>query len=456
MKKLYSFALAAAVAISASAFDLNVKGLQLREASPVKSETSHMKVVTSMKKVSDKIDNSVAKAPQKAAPISELVGTWEFQLGDYYFQTSTGSSLYVEFYASVVSGNQLFFEDPTNYELPFLGTYDETSGTITFTAMILGSTTQYTIKQQPFEYNYTTKDLDSKDVVGTYNATSQSISFPADNGIAWEAYNDEACTDMAGYFSIYDLEGAVKSEGSVGGGDDTGWIYIGEASFEDAWILPGFSFDRSDPAYVYNVPLQRSETDSNIYRLVDPYHAIGFPAIQGNSSKTVGYIMIDVTDPAHVVINANGVEAGFANSSAGITQLYCFNSLGMYAAQGYDPSFVVSVLGDEMPITTFTDGVITLGYYDGIDGREYDANFGIQSAKTGGYQWQDNAGNPIDMSGKIVFPEGWNGVNDVMTDNNANAPVEYFNLQGVRVDNPAAGQLIIRKQGKEVSKVLVK
>lgn len=38
---------------------------------------------------------------------------------------------------------------------------------------------------------------------------------------------------------------------------------------------------------------------------------------------------------------------------------------------------------------------------------------------------------------------------------NENAPVEYFNLQGVRVDNPANG-LYIRRQGNEVSKVLVK
>ena len=34
------------------------------------------------------------------------------------------------------------------------------------------------------------------------------------------------------------------------------------------------------------------------------------------------------------------------------------------------------------------------------------------------------------------------------------APVEYFNLQGVRVNEPAAG-LYIRRQGRNVSKVIV-
>ena len=47
------------------------------------------------------------------------------------------------------------------------------------------------------------------------------------------------------------------------------------------------------------------------------------------------------------------------------------------------------------------------------------------------------------------------GVSDIVTDN-SNAPVEYFNLMGVRVNNPAAGQLVIKRQGTEVTKVLVK
>ena len=46
------------------------------------------------------------------------------------------------------------------------------------------------------------------------------------------------------------------------------------------------------------------------------------------------------------------------------------------------------------------------------------------------------------------------GVGDVVVDN-ANAPVEYFNLQGVRVDNPANG-LFIRRQAGKAAKVLVK
>lgn len=46
------------------------------------------------------------------------------------------------------------------------------------------------------------------------------------------------------------------------------------------------------------------------------------------------------------------------------------------------------------------------------------------------------------------------GVNDIMADDD-NAPVVYYNLQGVRVENPANG-LYIRVQGKKATKVLVR
>ena len=46
------------------------------------------------------------------------------------------------------------------------------------------------------------------------------------------------------------------------------------------------------------------------------------------------------------------------------------------------------------------------------------------------------------------------GVDDILSDD-ANAPVEYYNLQGVRVANPES-DLYNRVQGKKASKVLVK
>ncbi|MCM1067450.1 MAG: hypothetical protein NC418_07760 [Muribaculaceae bacterium] len=56
---------------------------------------------------------------------------------------------------------------------------------------------------------------------------------------------------------------------------------------------------------------------------------------------------------------------------------------------------------------------------------------------------------------KFTVPEGDSGIDNITVDNNENAPVEYYNVNGMRVENPAAGQLYIRKQGTSVAKVLL-
>lgn len=56
------------------------------------------------------------------------------------------------------------------------------------------------------------------------------------------------------------------------------------------------------------------------------------------------------------------------------------------------------------------------------------------------------AWNVAGLSGAI------NSVADDTVD--ADAPVEYFNLQGMRVINPSKGSLVIRRQGTKVAKVI--
>ena len=54
---------------------------------------------------------------------------------------------------------------------------------------------------------------------------------------------------------------------------------------------------------------------------------------------------------------------------------------------------------------------------------------------------------------KVVYSTTQTGIDDINSD--LDAPVEYFNLNGVRVADPADG-LFIRRQGSKVSKVVVK
>lgn len=48
------------------------------------------------------------------------------------------------------------------------------------------------------------------------------------------------------------------------------------------------------------------------------------------------------------------------------------------------------------------------------------------------------------------------GVNDIVADHDANAPVEMYNLNGVRVDGDAAPGLYLLRQGSTVTKVVIK
>lgn len=78
------------------------------------------------------------------------------------------------------------------------------------------------------------------------------------------------------------------------------------------------------------------------------------------------------------------------------------------------------------------------------------------NGKQGAYLLTYKCANGIGVY--AIAEEGWSdtgAVNDVITDNTY-APVEYFTLEGIRVANPTAGQLVIKRQGNQVSKELVR
>lgn len=72
----------------------------------------------------------------------------------------------------------------------------------------------------------------------------------------------------------------------------------------------------------------------------------------------------------------------------------------------------------------------------------------------------DNASatRPIYTAGEVTAANSlYTGVESVVDDaDSVNAPVEYYNLQGVRVERPAAGEVCIRRQGSKVSKIVVR
>ena len=77
-------------------------------------------------------------------------------------------------------------------------------------------------------------------------------------------------------------------------------------------------------------------------------------------------------------------------------------------------------------------------------------------AATVKFSWHKSSGDysPKTNQIKVTYKKSddINAIDAEETD----APVEFYTLQGVRISNPAAGQIVIRRQGTRVSKILVK
>lgn len=136
--------------------------------------------------------------------------------------------------------------------------------------------------------------------------------------------------------------------------------------------------------------------------------------------------------------------------------------LGQYS-DGLGAQFAVCKMGDGAQFTgmellwalpsngngTITDGGIRL--HDLQVKYEKDAN-GKEAVVLGQFRCKGGVG------AYRIAQEGFEaGVNDVIADDvDVNAPVEYFNVLGQGIDNPAAGQLVIKRQGNKVEKMVVR
>lgn len=411
MKKIYALIASAAVIFSATAAPQisaeKIKDLKSTELS-VKKEMSKFRTsakATSGVQIKEELQNKrVVTGMYKADGQPTIEGLWIFDMGDYYFEDSANRTLYIE-YEATLDGTTVTFEDPIGYELPFIGTLNPTTNKISFSKQYLLSSSPYYIFQNPFEYDYSLQDLVMlTSLVGDYYPEQGVINFPADHGLAWEAYTNRNGTgNSAGYFGIYDLEGATQeATGETEPLDEIQegqWKTLGNATFIDSWILAAYSMGGVpiDPNnYPYEVELQQNIANSDLYRLWKPYKTAGALVFdQGlNQSKFDGQIQFDISDPDHVVVIANDMPAGFKNNNG---EFYLSNELGWYINyMGDEPGmkeFVISVLyaeGEDAVPDTFENGTVTINT----------PMFDYSAAHAAGYSWTS-----VTYPTYIIFPE---------------------------------------------------
>lgn len=216
------------------------------------------------------------------------------------------------------------------------------------------------------------------------------------------------------------------------------------AKFSDGWVAPALDM----AAEPYDVTVWQNKSCPTLYALVDPYGpATPFADINlDNEGK--GFIVIDVTNPDCVLVKPrfySGLEMpvefeiGDDEYEEFDTQFYIWN-MEQCLATLLDRSAdeIINQLGEEgLSVSTYSNGVITI----------HNCIFGDQDDPLESYTMSETAVSVITLPDDA-------GVDATISDADQ-APV-YYNLQGIRVDNPSKNTLYIRRASTGVEKVILK
>ena len=226
-----------------------------------------------------------------------------------------------------------------------------------------------------------------------------------------------------------------------------GWNTIGNAAFRDAFTE---AFNGNAPAgaganQTLFVEMQQNIEDPRIFRIVNPYAT--WQNIYGNRvtyDEGRTYYMYIYTVP-------DDGKACLGNFYTGLT-LEGYGAFGVYTDAGPGLSeYGIDHMYENYPemFGNLKDGIFTCPIKYKYQGKTLYSFYGWF-----GYMLQNPTFYILNESGNffIAFPES--GVENVEMEEAGD--VEYFNLQGVKLNNPEPGQIVIRKEGSKVSKTVVR
>ena len=405
MKKFYTFALAALLGSSVSfagqrqqATTLNVVNIkaQLVEKAEVKGEKSKL-----------------AKAPAKVASIGELNGTYDWSFQNLLEGEGSDPELVITI-DDEATGAATISGFPQDFKVK--ATVDMEKGTVSIAnnqdlgADSYGDKNYFYLK--PVNGTSIGKGASTAAAtVGTIDGTT--ITFPTLD--VW-AIGDPAKEDLGWWMMTYDNKLTYQKEKVLYG--------VGTVS-GDMFFSPFVEKEPRD----YTVEVYLNNEQGTELLVKDPlnglYAALSFEGVSPD-------MVIDATDPDNLLIPAF--------------------SLGINGGDEDGIYYGMSVSANQQDIANTPEesrSKLTKDEYTTL----------ITIPVKGLFLWPSNTtslyyANKAAVTITIENEQG--GVNDIIADEENNAPVEFFNLQGQRVNNPAAGQLVIRRQGTKVAKVLVK
>lgn len=435
MKKFYSLALAAFFAASSvSAAGLNFRHLSLGESkAAVKAQTQSMGNIAI-----PQADMSIKSVEPKAdIDPTDLSGNyiWSYRS---FVGNSTGNTLTLSASLEKVS-NSIYTLKYGDFEIT--ATFSMLKQTLSIAAnQDLGFNEDNNI--EVYFYNF---DPESGEAINTpATATIEGDKLVFDESVLLGIGNAEL-----GFFMLGDQNVMTKSDAVVWDNilmPADGWVSCGTGEFADAWQVVAYGGQAYVDEYTWTVNIEKNENEPGLYRIVNPYQYS--PISSFNTDPTgEGYILFSIADPDFVMV--------YPLTYSGLRDEYGtylnWNPEGLHAIdpQKYTKEYII----ENFKITPST--------FDAANAKVTFRNcfFGTVDEPSGLYNWQDKNGNALIGTGWLQFKdETFGGINEIANDAiDANAPVEYYNLQGMRIlnveNNPG---LYIRKQGNTTSKVYMK
>lgn len=224
------------------------------------------------------------------------------------------------------------------------------------------------------------------------------------------------------------------------------WRDIGMATFTDVFtegLYPG------NPEYgTWEVEMQQNKYEGSLYRLVNPYKGWKSPTdavTYDNSRDYYMTLMIHQYDGFSLV----GIPTFYTGIEVAGEGAYAISN---QAADALKDSDFLTLYYNFMGCLGYTedDGVISYPSHCLIE-YEYYLNF---YGYCGNFSY-DNKFYSANSQGnfKIVMP-GAAGSGVETVGEGADLPAEYFSPQGLRIDNPSRGQLLIEKRGDKTRKII--
>lgn len=258
--------------------------------------------------------------------------------------------------------------------------------------------------------------------------------------------------------------------------DEAEYNYVGKGEFKDPFFAPLYD----DPSIVpvnKNVDVYVKGDDEGILIAVkNPYKEVATTLVEDDGQtyeftdfwKETGCMYEEASEDGWLLFKVFNVSdlKDYPDAVAMLMLVPCGMEMDMSELKdGSDVSmfYPYNILGNAYADNGVTGMVAQLEYNEAnnIEWSTVEDNilyirtqgFGVGNDPAAGLWWT----NAKPIVGEVVLPEGWRaaGVNSVISDNE-NAPVKYYNLQGIELNTPVKGQLTIRKQGNKSTKFIAR